>query len=101
MENTYQKRHIIWQGQQIEISVKENYSEAVKRHTGFEIMHIKIEAKSPLPITHTGFLSLILRSKTIEKAGRIEAYVKEQLDGQAKDPEWKAYVVKRNQLSLF
>lgn len=90
-----------WKGINVKINYEENYSEAFLKVMGFSIAHIEVEAKTPLPITETGYRSLYLPTKEVEEAGGAVALVNEWLNEAAKSKEWKEYQKEKNQLKLF
>ena len=73
--------------------------------TEFEISHLAIKvikpAKSPLPITGTGYRSQFLKKEQVAEYGSVEAYVIAWLNYKAKSKEWQQHLKDRKQLSLF
>lgn len=90
-----------WQGIEIEISFKPNYSKAYQDIMGDTLSHIAIKAGEPLPITQTGYRSVFLSSEEVENAGGVIPLVQNWLNEYSKSEEWKKYVNAKSQLSLF
>lgn len=108
-----------WNGIRIEIRYCPSWSESYERIYGYPLAHLEIEAidpaRTPLPVTETGYRSLFTRADLIEEMQKPErsegafcrdepgpvAFARAWLDEAAKDPKWIEREAARKQLSLF
>lgn len=69
------------------------------------IEHLEIRsidpAKTPLPITDTGYTSRFMTEEQLKQYASPIKFVREWLDYEAKKPKWKASQEKARQYSLF
>lgn len=85
---------LIWEG--IEI--------ALTHHTqrfGGPFDHLELHAQERLPVTDTGYRSLFIHPDDLALFASPEVFVREWLDGAAKEPGWRDYRQNARQLSLF
>lgn len=90
-----------WKGIPILIKYQANYAASVVRIMGYQLAHIELYAKEPLPITESGYRSIFLNHQIIEEIGDVKTYVKTILDENAILKKWKKYAQEKNQLRLF
>ena len=90
-----------WQGMNIKITYKADYSKAVKNLQGYQLAHIEVRHDSPLPITKTGYRSIFLPDSEVQEAGGVIKLIRAELDKAAQSKEWKSYQAKQSQLKLF
>jgi len=97
---------IDWQGLGIKVRYEPYWlSNPDDGDDGYDIAHLEIEAVRPeravLPITETGYRSHFTSRAEIEGYGGPVAFVRQWLDAVAATPEWRAYVQRSRQMSLF
>ena len=94
-----------WNGIRIEIRYCPCWSESYERIYGYPLAHLEIEvlepARTPLPVTQTGYRSYFTRPDVIAECGGPVAFACAWLDEAAKDPKWLEREAARKQLSLF
>jgi hypothetical protein len=93
----------IWDGTTIEVVYEPDWCRSSEGP--FPRSHLSITttqpAKTPLPITESGYRSHFLEPGEVEAAGGAVAYVRTWLDEAAKEPKWRRGAAKRRQLDLF
>lgn len=95
---------IYWQGYEIEVRFCQDIYK-VGRTPENHISHIEIEclkpAKSPLPMTETGYRSHHAPTGNILGYGGAVPFVKSWLEHEAQSEKWKQVQEKAKQLTLF
>lgn len=86
---------IVWQGIEIEVSY------AAASILGRAHLELRTSNKEHIPVTETGYRSEFLEQGVVEAEGGPEAYTVAWLDHMAQSREWKAYIQRSRQLSLF
>ena len=98
----YETYEIVWNGIRIEIKFERKFlsgtTEGLPSHLAIECLE---PARTPLPITETGFRSHFPPLASVEARGGPVAYVIAWLNEEAKSPKWKAAQASARQLSLF
>ena len=96
---------LLWNGIRIEIRYCPSWSESYECVYGHPLAHLEIEtidpARTPLPVTQTGYRSHFTRPDLIEEQGGPVASARAWLDEAAKDRKWLEREAARKQLSLF
>lgn len=97
---------IDWQGIGIKVRYEPYWlSNPDDGDNGYDIAHLEIEAVRPeravLPITETGYRSHFTSRTVVDDCGGPVAFVRQWLDAVAATPEWRAYVQRSRQMSLF
>lgn len=90
-----------WNSIDISISLCPDYSITFKANTGEALAHIEVKSEELLPISKTGYKSLFLPLSELEEEGGVAELVKRWLDEASDSKEWKEYVGKKIQYSLF
>lgn len=97
---------IDWQGIGIEVRYEPYWlSNPGDGDDAYDIAHLEIRAVRPertvLPITETGYRSHFTSRAEIESYGGPVSFVRQWLDAVAATPEWRAYVQRSRQMTLF
>ena len=96
----YQTQQANWRGVPLTISYSPDCSPRYRARHGRALAHVKIQAPWPLPITHTGFLSHLMKPERVYDEGGPVAFVTAWLDHEV-TPVWAKAWDKQRQLSLF
>lgn len=98
-------RHCEWNGMKIRIDYKPSWFLVLRRIYGYDLSHLQIRTIAPegepLPITKTGYTTMIEYRTEIDAAGGPEAYVLEQIAIRERSPEYKAEQEAARQGDLF
>jgi len=98
-------RHCEWNGVKIQIDYKPSWFLVLRRIYNYDLAHLKIRTIDPegvaLPITKTGYTTMIEYRTEIDAAGGPEAYVLEQIAIREQSPEYKAEQEAARQGDLF
>jgi hypothetical protein len=101
-KDDYQIHHIDWQG--ITIEIRWNH-EHVIFDDNLTMAHLEIEtispARSPLPMTETGYRSHFTHDVAVYAYGDPVSFVEAWLAETAATPAWQLSQSQRQQLSLF
>ena len=88
----------IWDGIRLKISFERKWLSGLTSH--LQVESIK-PARTPLPITETGYRSHFCSETELEELGGPVAYVMAWIKAEAETPRWRAGQQARAQLSLF
>jgi hypothetical protein len=96
---------IKWQGIAIEVRYTPDWLGMLAGGSRYGTAHLEIEAvmpaKTPLPMTETGYKSHFCQPEEIEREGGPAAFAVAWLEAAAQLPQWKAAQRKARQLTLF
>jgi hypothetical protein len=105
MSAAYQIHRLQWDGITIEVRYDPDWSPSYRDVYGYPLAHLEIEAvkpaKSPLPMTETGYRSHFGSADDVAAEGGPVAFVRAWLEHAAQSPAWKAAQEARRQLTLF
>jgi hypothetical protein len=105
MSAAYQTHRLQWEGITIEVRYDPDWLPSYRETYGCPLAHLEIEAiqpaKSPLPMTETGYRSHFGSPVDIDAEGGPVAFVRAWLECDARLPAWKNAQEARRQLSLF
>ncbi|MDI7774673.1 hypothetical protein [Asticcacaulis sp. EMRT-3] len=95
---------IDWQGITLSVTFEPDYL-GFNRTSECALSHLQVEsitpARSPLPITETGYRSHFVHPSAIDELGGPVAYVLAWLDQAARNEGWRAHQNAAAQLSLW
>ena len=102
MQNDYAIIHKNWNGIEIEIRWNADY---VSFDDGGTMAHLEIEsispARSPLPISETGYRSHFIHTQEVDGFGGPEAYVEAWIGELSRSRAWREAQLSARQLALF
>ncbi|MDF1600942.1 hypothetical protein PZ895_14360 [Mesorhizobium sp. YIM 152430] len=102
MTRSRQTHTITWQGRTIEVRYEPRW---LGSDGPFNTAHLELEviepARSPLPVTETGYRSCFLKAQLVEEMGGPVAFALSWLDQSAKTQSWKDSEHASRQMSLF
>ncbi|MBL4877080.1 MAG: hypothetical protein JKY10_11385 [Cohaesibacteraceae bacterium] len=84
-----------WRSIELEVSHMSSWG------IGMDHIEIRVEDKTPIPVTSTGYRSLFIPSIETEVTSDPVAYILAWLDHEAAKPEWQIRERQAAQLSLF
>ena len=101
-----QQLKLVWDGININITYKPDYSEVTKRIFKYSLAHLELqtENKEPLPITESGYRSHFTNAAEIEAFDTPVDFVKTWLNEKSKSKAWQKHKkkqVQEKQLKLF
>ena len=98
-------RYCEWNGVKIQIDYKPSWFLVLRRIYNYDLAHLKIRTIDPegipLPITKTGYTTMIAYRTEVDEAGGPEAYVLEQIAIREQSAEYKAEQEAARQGNLF